>query len=44
MVEVIWTMRATEEIVHIAEYLEKYSAHYASIVVKKLYNKVGILR
>jgi toxin ParE1/3/4 len=44
MVEVIWTTRATEEIAHIAEYLEQYSAHYASIIVKKLYNKVGVLR
>jgi plasmid stabilization system protein ParE len=44
MVEVIWTARATEEIGHIAEYLEQYSSYYASIIVKKLYGKVGILR
>ncbi len=44
MVEVIWTESATEEIVSIAEYLEQYSEYYASIVVKKLYEKVGVLR
>lgn len=44
MVEVIWTQRATEEITNIAEYIEQYSANYASIIVKKLYNKVGVLK
>jgi toxin ParE1/3/4 len=44
MVEVIWTQRATEEITSIAEYLEQYSALYASSIVKKLYGKVGVLR
>jgi toxin ParE1/3/4 len=44
MVEVIWTQRATEEITSIAEYLEQYSALYASSIVKKLYVKVGVLK
>ncbi len=44
MVEVIWTARATEEIGNIAEYIEQYSAHYASIIVKKLYNKVDVFK
>jgi toxin ParE1/3/4 len=44
MVEVIWTQNATEEIVNIAEYLEQHSKHYAEIIVKKLYNKVNVLR
>jgi toxin ParE1/3/4 len=44
MIEVIWTERATEEITSIAEYLERYSALYASSIVKKLYGKVGVLK
>lgn len=44
MVEVIWTQRATEEITNIAEYIEQYSVNYASIIVKKLYNKVSVLK
>jgi len=44
MVEVIWTQRATQEITNIAEYLEQYSALYASSIVKKLYSKVGVLK
>lgn len=44
MVEVIWTERATKEITNIAEYLEQYSALYASSIVKKLYSKVGVLK
>ena len=44
MVEIIWTERATEEIVSIAEYLEQFSEYYASVVVDKLYKKVGVLR
>jgi toxin ParE1/3/4 len=44
MVEVIWTQRATEEITNIAEYIEQYSTNYASIIVQKLYKKVGVLK
>ena len=44
MVEVIWTQNATDEIVSIAEYLEQYSEHYASMIVKRLYEKVGVLK
>lgn len=44
MVEIIWTERATEEIVSIAEYLEQFSEHYASVMVNKLYKKVGVLK
>lgn len=44
MVEIIWTQNATNEIVSIAEYLAQYSEHYASMVVKRLYEKVGVLR
>lgn len=44
MVEVIWTQNATDEIVSIAEYLEQYSEYYASMTVKRLYEKVGVLK
>ena len=44
MVEVIWTQNATDEIVRIAEYLERYSEYYASMIVKRLYEKVAVLK
>ena len=44
MAQVIWTQPATEEIENIGNYIEEFSEYYASIVVKKLYNEVSLLR
>jgi hypothetical protein len=36
--------KSHKKITNIAEYIEQYSAIYASIIVKKLYNKVIVLK
>lgn len=43
MAQVIWTQTATLEVEEIAAYLSAYSEHYASMVVKKIYRKTGLL-
>lgn len=44
MAQVIWTEQATEDIRRIAEYIEVESPYYASLIVRRLYNKVEHLR